>query len=130
MKIITLTILLTFVIACQPAAPVDETQVRVDSIEILILESFPVQVHANLSGSTRDGCVVIDDVAVVREGNAFELRVQASRLDNARCDGQRQPFEQSVALDVFGLRAGTYTVSVDEVSEMFELVIDNVPQES
>lgn len=127
-----ITILAIIASGCvAPAAPgdADEEPVAVDSIDILILESFPVQVHAVLRGTTRDGCIMIDDVDVTRQGNAFELAIVSSRLDNARCSDERQPFEENVPLDVYGLPAGTYTVIAGELRETFELAVDNVPQE-
>ncbi len=105
----------------------DEVLVEVDGIDILILESFPVQIRAVLQGTTRDGCVDIDDIVVTREGNTFELAVISSRLDNARCTSERQPFRENVPLDVYGLPVGTYTVTVGEVRATFELAVDNVP---
>jgi len=111
------------------AAPEDLDEIRVESIEILILESFPVQIRAVLRGTTRDGCVVIDDVDVMRNGQTFELTIASSRLDNARCTSERQPFEENVPLDVFGLPAGTYTVRAGEARATFELAVDNIPQQ-
>ena len=120
-------------VACAPATPaasVDEAVVRVDGIELLILESFPVQVHAVLRGTIRSGCVVIDEVSATRDGNTFDLAINTAQLENARCTDERQPFEQSVALDVFGLPAGAYTVQAGDVSETFELAVDNILPES
>ncbi len=126
LMIVSLAIIVT---GCTgPASPdgQDESEVRVDSIELLALESFPVQIHAVLKGTLRDGCVQIDDVTVTREGNTFTLALVTSRLENARCTSERQPFEQNVPLDVFGLPAGTYSVITGDVSATFELAVDNV----
>jgi len=38
------------------------------------------------------------------------------------------PFKTTIPLDVLDLEAGTYTVTVDQVSDRFELAADNVPQ--
>lgn len=134
MKLKFLILMITLLaMACAPAtsaAPIDETEVRVDSIDLLILESFPVQVRAQLQGTTRSGCLVIDAVNATREGETFEISFTTSQLENARCTDERQPFEQSVALDVLGLPAGTYTVRAGDVSETFELSVDNVLQEA
>jgi len=124
---LSIALLWLVVSACaNGASPVDESEVRVESIELLTLESFPVQIHAVLKGTLRDGCVQIDDVDVTREGNTFKLALVTSRLENARCTDERQPFEQNVPLDVFGLPAGSYTVNAGDVSTTFELAVDNI----
>jgi inhibitor of cysteine peptidase len=126
--LLRLAILALIASGCATAtAPEDSDEVRVESIDILILESFPVQVRAVLRGTTRDGCIVIDDVDATREGNAFELTIVSSRLDNARCSDERQPFEENVPLDVHGLPAGAYTVTTGELHATFELAVDNAP---
>lgn len=105
--------------------------IRVDRIEVLILESFPVQVRVVAKGQVRDGCVKIERVVEAREGNTFQVTLVTERLANARCTDEPQPFEQDFALDVVGLKAGVYTVTVHGVSDTFKLDVDNVlPQEA
>ena len=128
MVLLIIALLAIMVSGCTgPTSPgdQDDAEVRVDSIDILTLESFPVQIQAVLKGTLRDGCVQIDDVTVTREGNTFKLALVTSRLENARCTDERQPFEQNVPLDVVGLPAGTYTVNAGDVSATFELAVDN-----
>ncbi len=111
------------------AAPFDG-DVLVESIKVLILESFPVQVSVVAKGQVRDGCLEIERVAESRDGDTFRVTLIAERLANARCTSEPQPFEHSFALDVAGLEAGVYTVTVHGVSDTFNLDVDNVlPQE-
>jgi len=49
-----------------------------------------------------------------------------TRPADAVCAQVVTPFEQTVSLDVAGLKAGTYTVIANCVSDTFELVVDNV----
>ena len=42
------------------------------------------------------------------------------------CTEALVPYEQAVPLDVAGLPAGVYTVTVNGVSDTFELAVDNV----
>ena len=104
-----------------------EGDLRVDSIDIVILESFPVQVRVMAKGQVRDGCVKIERVIEERKGNIFQITLVTERLANARCTDEPQPFEHGFALDVLGLKAGVYTVTVNGVSDTFELAVDNVP---
>jgi len=42
------------------------------------------------------------------------------------CAQVMTPFEEVVALDVVGLKAGVYTVDVNGVGDTFELQMDNI----
>lgn len=80
-------------------------------------------------GILPDGCTRTGQVTEQREGNAFLLTVFTKRLDAAECDeGEVTAFVQIIVLDVQGLNAGEYTVTVNSVSGTFELVVDNVSQ--
>lgn len=100
-------------------------QAVVDSVEILILESFPVQVNAVARGNLPDGCTGIDQVLQERSGDTFLVTITTLRAADAVCTQALVPFEQIIALDVYGLAAGVYTVTVNGVSETFDLVVDN-----
>ncbi len=99
--------------------------VYVNSIDLLTLESFPVQVNAVIRGSLPDPCVEIVQIKQRREGNSFTLTF-ITRRTGGLCPEVLQPFEEAVALDVYGLPAGTYTVLAGEVSSTFDLTIDNI----
>lgn len=101
----------------------------VDNTDILILESFPVQVHVVARGNLPDGCTQIDEIQQERVDNAFQVTITTARPAGAVCTEAVVPWEKTVALDVYGLPAGTYTVDVNGVTGSFDLAIDNVPQE-
>ena len=114
-----------------PTEPEDDGVVEgvanVGSIEILILESFPVQIHVVARGSLPDGCTTLDEVTVGRTGNTFQVTITTIRPVGIACTEAEVPFERVISLDVYGLPAGTYTVAVNGVSGTFELAVDNVP---
>jgi inhibitor of cysteine peptidase len=99
----------------------------VESVELLMLESFPVQVHAVVKGSLSDGCTTVDQVTQTRQGNTFEIQITTRRPAEAMCTQALVPFEETIALDVVGLKAGVYVVNVNDVSSSFELSADNAP---
>lgn len=102
----------------------------VESIEILILESFPVQVNVVARGNLPDGCTAIDRVMQERDGNAFLVTITTIRPAGAVCTEALVPFEEVISLGVYGLPAGVYTVTVNGVGDTFELTMDNVlPEE-
>jgi inhibitor of cysteine peptidase len=99
----------------------------VESLEVLIMESFPLQAQAVVSGYLPDGCTELVDVTVEQEGESFILTVNTRKLTgDVACTEALVPFEESVALDIAGLEAGTYTVVAQDLSETFTLDVDNV----
>jgi hypothetical protein len=137
-----LSILTMLIVACnQPAQPGDSAtptpeeavseEVVGQSIDIVILESFPVQVHAIVRGTLPDACSFVERVDQAREGNAFQIEMTIARHPNMRCAPQATPFEETVPLDVHGLPAGTYTVTAHGATATFDLAVDNIlPEET
>jgi inhibitor of cysteine peptidase len=116
--------------ACQPSQAVDDytygQDAAVESLEIFMLESFPVQVEAHVSGYLPDGCTELDEIIVERQDQDFILTVQTRRsTGDIACTQALVPFEETVDLDVQGLSAGTYNVIVQEQEESFTLDVDN-----
>jgi inhibitor of cysteine peptidase len=100
----------------------------VDEIDILILESFPVQVNVVARGNLPDGCTEIDEIISELEGQTFNVTITTARPADAMCTEALVPFEETFSLDVYGLPAGVYTVDVNGVTGTFELAVDNAPQ--
>ena len=101
--------------------------VAVDSVQIMIMESFPVQVSAVISGNKSVPCVELLPAAVSRKDSVFNVVLAETVLGPAEsCIAVIEPFETTVSLDVLGLSAGTYTVSVNGVEASFTLDADNV----
>ncbi len=112
-----------------PADGVIYGEALVEDVEIQILESFPVQVHAVVRGHLPDGCTTIETISQQRTEDVFRVTIVTARPADAACTQALVPFEETIALDVVGLEAGTYRVNVNSVTERFELAVDNVPQE-
>jgi hypothetical protein len=104
-------------------------EVSVESLDILILESFPVQVNVIVSGNLPNGCATLNEPRPRREGNTFVINLSASQLPDEVCTQALVPFDQVIPLDVAGLPAGTYTVSVNGTTDTFTLDVDNVLSE-
>ncbi len=130
-------ILMTLAAACAPITatpspivtevPTVTSAAVVKSIEILLLKSFPLQVHAILRGDLPDaGCTTISSVNQVREGNTFKLTLVTTTDPLAVCAQALTPFEEVVPLEVHGLPAGTYTVQAGGVQTTFEFTEDNI----
>ena len=97
----------------------------VENIDILILESFPVQVNVIAKGYLPDGCTEIGDITKNMDGNIFTVTIETIRPADAMCTQAIVPYEKSIPLDVYGLKAGTYNVLVNSANGSFELTMDN-----
>jgi inhibitor of cysteine peptidase len=145
--VIVMTVVLILIGACQPnfnsgdtpvssddpvviATPVDfssyQEQAYIDQIQILLLESFPLQVNVIITGNLPDGCTsIVGSRAIKIDENVFEIHVYTERMIDALCTQALVPFEENVKLDVYGLDAGTYLVKVNDLSESFTFAMDN-----
>lgn len=108
-----------------PPSGVVRGRAAVDSIDVMLLESFPVQVRVIARGNLPDGCTTLDKIEQARTARAFEVTITTVRPADRACTEALVPFEVSIALDVLGLPAGKYTVSVNGVQGSFELAADN-----
>jgi len=97
----------------------------VEGIEIVILESFPVQVQVIASGNLPDPCTEISEVLQEREGNTFFVTIKTYRPPGP-CIQVIAPFKETILLEVYGLPADTYTVDVNGVQAAFDLEVDNI----
>ncbi len=103
-----------------------EELAKVKDIEVVILESFPVQVDVVVYGEFPDSCTEIGKVTTIREGSTFVVTIITHRPSNAVCAQVITPFNRVVPLDVLGLKKGIYTVQVNDVRDTFELQVDNI----
>ncbi len=131
-RLLIMSLILTglLISACQPSQATEEytygKNATVESLEVMILESFPVQVEVQVSGYLPDGCTELDEITVEQEGQDFILTVHTRRpTGEIACTQALVAFEETVALDVEGLEAGTYTVIAQEQQATFTLDVDN-----
>jgi hypothetical protein len=103
---------------------------NVESLEIMTLESFPVQIDVRIAGVHPNDCTEIDEIVVQMDGNSFNVVAIAMQEPGIECNDVVVPFEEIVSLDVYGLDAGLYTVNVNSIQGSFALDEDNLlPEE-
>jgi inhibitor of cysteine peptidase len=103
-----------------------EEQVYVDSIQINLMESFPLQVSATVDGNLPDGCTkIIGSKAEKVEDFLFQLHIYTERPKDVMCTQALVPFRETIVLDVYGLPAATYTVEGFGLEETFTFDVDN-----
>lgn len=100
-------------------------QATIDSLQLLVSDSLPVEVQAHMSGNLSDGCTNVASTDVAREGQTFRIQASTIRDTEAICTQALVPFEQTVNLETRGLAAGTYTVTAGDLSETFTLDVNN-----
>jgi hypothetical protein len=93
----------------------------VEQLDVRTLESFPVQIHAAITGYLPDGCTTISAIEAVNEGSTFRIYITTERPADAICTMEIVNFEEVVPLDVTGLPAGSYQVAVNDLSAAFDL---------
>lgn len=108
-----------------PSMSLQKGVARITSIEISILESFPVQVMVDIKGDLSDSCTTVDEINQTKQGNTFFVTVTTKRPKDAMCAQVITPFEEKISLDVSNLKKGTYEVNINGVIKLFELKNDN-----
>ena len=113
---------ITFQMGTTPTPPsfVAPAGLQVQEVQVMVLESMPVQVRAVVRGLLPNPCTVFSDMQVNRQGNTFLVQLVTSTTTPS-CPATPTPFEVSVPLPVTGLPDGTYTVMVHGVSAVFTL---------
>lgn len=104
----------------EPDVPVERGLLQVGSIEVLILESFPVQVNVVVRGALPDGCTSIGEIVQARDGNAVTVTIATNRDPLALCTQAIVPVEETVSLEG-DFPTGEYTVTVNGVTETFRV---------
>ena len=108
--------------APNPAPSMPASVATVESVEVHILESMPVQVQIVVRGQLPDaGCTTIGSVEQAREGNVIRVTLVTTTDPLALCAQALTPFEHVISLDVSSLLPGKYIVNVNGVKKSFEL---------
>jgi hypothetical protein len=113
-------------IDAQGVVPTNEAVI--ETVEILLLESFPVQANVVVRGQLPTSCAVIDQITQAKNGAEFNIVLTTVHQTGVMCTEQPQPFEEMVALDILGAAAGEYQVNVtgaNAVGNSFALTVDN-----
>jgi len=99
----------------------------VQSVEVQIMESSPLQANAVIRGQLPDGgCTTIASADQTRDGNTFRLTLTTITDPLALCAMALTPFEQVIALDVSDLQPAKYTVNANGIERSFEMLTRNV----
>ena len=110
----------------EPAEEVITGTAMIDSVDLLMLESFPLQMTAHITGNYPDGCTGLGTVTPERVENIITITVETTRPADMMCTQALVPFAENISVDINGLLAGEYSVIVNGVEAAFTLDTDNV----
>lgn len=120
-----LTILfLTFLSSCHYHTPSLDLA-TVTEIELLIQETFPVQINVVAKGFLPNPCTHIEQITQRRDGNNFFITIK-TKTTQGICIEVITPFTETIPLSVYGLPKGTYQVDVNGIKGIFTMDIDNI----
>lgn len=91
-----------------------KSQTVIETVDVLILESFPVQLHLQVTGYQSDGCEVPVVVTQRREGNEVFVEIYRELSAAMTCPAGTVPYEAKIPLEG-GFESGTYTIHVNDV---------------
>ncbi|TES91436.1 MAG: hypothetical protein E3J88_02505 [Anaerolineales bacterium] len=88
--------------------------VFIDDVQLLILESYPIQVMLNISGELPTPCHIFQaDVSEPDEDNEIQVEVYSVVAEGEVCIEVIQPFSENVSIPMAGKPDGVYTVWVN-----------------
>jgi inhibitor of cysteine peptidase len=132
-QIVVLFLVLGILTGCtlvdSPALPEDEFSeglAAVEDVEVVMLMSFPLQVHLKVQGYLPNPCTEIGEIQTERDGYAFGVTIPTLRDPGVDCIQVIEDFEINIPLDVYGLPAGDYQVVVNGVETGFSFTQDNI----
>ncbi|MDP1558876.1 MAG: hypothetical protein Q8K59_08715 [Nitrosomonas sp.] len=99
---------------------------KVDKVELIKTDAFPVQVMLRVTGYFSDGCTGMGQINHRLENDQFNIIINATRPAELICTQAIVPFRRIIPLPVYGLSAGSYSyrINSDDVGA-FELAVDN-----
>jgi hypothetical protein len=103
-----------------PTGTRETDRLSVESVEVRILESFPVQVSAQVKGYLRDGCESLAGTTQARSGNTITVTIATAREASRSCIQAIAPVEENVRLDG-AFPSGTYVVRVNGIEQTFRV---------
>jgi hypothetical protein len=92
----------------------------IDSVEVQIRESQPVQVSVLVSGSLSDKCTTFHEATQVRNGNTIELTITTMRPKDAMCAQMIVTYSNTFPLEG-DFPPGDYIVRVNGVEKSFKI---------
>jgi inhibitor of cysteine peptidase len=92
----------------------------IEHVDVVVLESFPYQLRAQVRGYLPDGCTRLDRVSQTRDGNVINVTITTVRERDAICIQRIEVVNRTIALEGSYL-PGEYVLRVNGVEQRFRL---------
>jgi inhibitor of cysteine peptidase len=86
---------------------------NIESVDVLVMESFPMQVSLVVKGAQPDGCEFPVIVEQQREGNTVTVQIYRDMPLAVMCAAVLIPYEATIPLEG-GFEPGSYTFSIND----------------
>jgi hypothetical protein len=111
-------------VACDSPGELDPVfdigPIQIDSVDVELLESFPVRATARVTGVVGDGCSELLPIEQSRDGNELDISIRRRRPLDAVCPQIAHLFASRIPLE--GTFApGDYTLRVNDASVSFHV---------
>ena len=93
----------------------------VDTFQVLVMESHPVQIALVIEGNYRDGCTELSEITQEVRGDRIVIQVRTQRPKDAMCTQALVPFSERYRLDLTDIEPGTYTLEVNGITDKLDL---------
>lgn len=74
-------------------------EMHIASVDVVLVESYPVRVGLNIKGELSDPCVELHSITQTRKGDQITVSILTSRPRDVRCPAVAVPRAISVLLD-------------------------------
>jgi inhibitor of cysteine peptidase len=123
--LIWLTVLLLILSSClgvraDVPAPIDDAgsgmfknYTVIENVDVLVLESYPMQLHLQVTGYQPDGCDLPVIIEQRREDNEIFVDIYREQSAAMTCPAGTVPYEAKIPLED-GFTSGTYTIHVND----------------
>ncbi len=105
----------------EPQPQMRRYEAQTQSVQVQVQEGNPQQASAVVRGILSEACARLDESRVEYSNNTYKITVYATSPTDHGCAAVISPFETTVALDIQGKPAGTYTVTANGVDAVFTL---------
>jgi inhibitor of cysteine peptidase len=124
-RILILLFLIVMIIAVGCNKPVTNdieiSLAPIHEVDVLFMESFPIQVGVNIKLGLSSGCTTFHDAVVTRNGNTINIEVTTQRPKDKMCTAIYGYFDKNLNIGSDFTAGTTYTLKVNDYTTTFKM---------
>jgi len=93
---------------------------KIEDISVLLLESFPLQVHVVVKGMFANGCMTLNEITQKRDGNTVNIHITTKQPKDVACIQVVTFVTERIPLEG-GFLPGRYKLIVNDIVKEFEI---------